>query len=398
MGQELVSTEGVFDPIRGWQFAEDNTPVAGEYRAIAIDAAGIATSHVQTLQQKLETIKANLEVGELTGLTADDLMGTLLYSTIVSYFAVNEASERMEVNTSDVVVYHRPSFGAFLTIAQSLFFLGIPLIVRFPGLEMDVDHMVNVVASRAHDREVRVSYIQHSGLRQSAYEHLIPEQLFANAANPVEAVSAVKALTFASRQGQRIYTITQDNIESAMPQLAISSDVKTKIQRAVTTGKHAIVSQLAVTVGNWTGVGYIIIDPETGSGAYLIEGEANGGILEWVSSNSTFLGFTAFAIGLSAVFAGPLVAALVVIYTAWVTFLITIAAMNEMLDNVTCERVLQCVENLSTFYGFLAALFFVIGLRAAGPTTLAIGFGGFSVISDDVFTMVASSCPAECPN
>ena len=33
----------------------------------------------------------------------------------------------------------------------------------------------------------------------------------------------------------------------------------------------------------WTGYGYSIVDPETGAGAYLIEGRGNGGVLAWLS-------------------------------------------------------------------------------------------------------------------
>jgi hypothetical protein len=61
-----------------------------------------------------------------------------------------------------------------------------------------------------------------------------------------------------------------------LPQLSLAPDVTAEIQAAVATGKVALVSQQEVTVGPWTGVGYIILDPETGAGAYQISGGANG--------------------------------------------------------------------------------------------------------------------------
>ena len=61
-----------------------------------------------------------------------------------------------------------------------------------------------------------------------------------------------------------------------LPQLTIAPDVKAEIQEAVTTEKLAMVSQHPVTIGSWAGVGYIILDPETGSGAYKISGGASG--------------------------------------------------------------------------------------------------------------------------
>jgi hypothetical protein len=50
-----------------------------------------------------------------------------------------------------------------------------------------------------------------AGILSSALEHAVPEQLFVNAQDPGEAVSAVKALQEASAAGQRIYHITPTN-------------------------------------------------------------------------------------------------------------------------------------------------------------------------------------------
>ncbi|RKZ44474.1 MAG: hypothetical protein DRR00_28090 [Candidatus Parabeggiatoa sp. nov. 3] len=62
-----------------------------------------------------------------------------------------------------------------------------------------------------------------------------------------------------------------------LPVLNISSDVKDEIRASVATSKVATVSQNNITVGSWTGVGYII--PDTGAGAYRISGGENGGYL-----------------------------------------------------------------------------------------------------------------------
>ncbi len=101
--------------------------------------------------------------------------------------------------------------------------------------------------------------------------------LFTNEENPGEAVSAVKALTIASNEGQRIYQVTQENVNAVLPVLNISTEVKDEIRDSVAVGKKATVSQNNITVGGWTGVGYIIADPDTGAGAYRISGGSNGG-------------------------------------------------------------------------------------------------------------------------
>jgi hypothetical protein len=43
--------------------------------------------------------------------------------------------------------------------------------------------------------------------------HLVPEQMFSTETEKAQGISAVKALAIASQQGQKIWTITPDNLE-----------------------------------------------------------------------------------------------------------------------------------------------------------------------------------------
>jgi len=142
----------------------------------------------------------------------------------------------------------------------------------------------------------------------SVWEHRIPEMLFTNEEHPGEAVSAVKALAVASAEGQRIYQVTQENVNAVLPVLNISSEVKDEIRASVAVGKKATVSQNNITVGSWTGVGYIIADPDTGAGAYRISGGENGG---WLLSALAGL-LAGFGILLSGLLADPLIGGAVI--------------------------------------------------------------------------------------
>jgi hypothetical protein len=279
MGQILVSTAGLYDPQRGWQEVENTPPIAGEYRALAINAAGIASRQVQVMQEKFTVTRAQLERRQLTGLTSEEITGDLLYSAILSYFAANDGTGLASARTAEMLEYRRPSFGSSIAKVQPHLLFDIPRTVTFSGFEMDITRLDSLVVSKANNRTAQMTYVRQRGLRQSALEHLIPERLFTDAQHPGDAVSAVKALTVASRQGQRLYTITPATIASVLPQLTIAPEVQAEIQEAIATGKHALVSQHNVTVGGWTGVGYIIVDSETGSGAYQISGGANGAFL-----------------------------------------------------------------------------------------------------------------------
>jgi len=55
--------------------------------------------------------------------------------------------------------------------------------------------------------------------------------------------------------------------------------VEQEIQSAIQAGKEVTVHEKPISAHGWTGYGYIITDPETGAGGYMIEGKGNGAIL-----------------------------------------------------------------------------------------------------------------------
>ena len=187
---------------------------------------------------------------------------------------------KISERVSGIVEYRKPSFGNFFAAAQPLYWLGIAKSVSFPGLIMDINRYVSINVAKDNNPATAIAYNKQSGARLSAYEHLIPEKIFTDAAHPGQGMSAIKALAVASAQGQKIFTITLQNMATVLPQLTISPGVQMEIQNAVAAGKEATVSQSKVTVGGWTGVGYVITDPTTGAGAYKISGGANGGFIK----------------------------------------------------------------------------------------------------------------------
>ena len=98
-------------------------------------------------------------------------------------------------------------------------------------------------------------------------------------ADCAQAVSAVKAIAIAQAEGQRIYTINQSNAATALAKLPVGGTVGQEIQSAVMAGKEVTVHERQMNAHGFSGYGYIITDPETGSGAYMIEGKGNGGSL-----------------------------------------------------------------------------------------------------------------------
>jgi len=93
----------------------------------------------------------------------------------------------------------------------------------------------------------------------------------------IASVSAVKIMQIANSQGIPTYQITSENISQVLPLLQIPSDVKSEIQNSINAGMVVTTIKNEITYNGWTGTGYIILDPDTGAGAYMISGGLSGG-------------------------------------------------------------------------------------------------------------------------
>jgi len=211
----------------------------------------------------------------------------------------------VQAKTMKVASVRLPSQSFFLLKLDTYSIFGIPQSVSAAGLAMDVGRNINIVKALDGDNAKKVQYVLASGMNSSALEHSVPEQMFSTPDNPADGVSAVKALKIANDQGIPIYTINQSNIDTILPQLQVAPDVKADIVNAVNAGKVVTVSKTNITFNGWTGCGYIIIDPTTGNGAYMISGGMNGAII------AITLIVTALLLLTIAVAIGPLVTVLV---------------------------------------------------------------------------------------
>ena len=123
------------------------------------------------------------------------------------------------------------------------------------------------------------AYNRATGPSMSLNENLVPEQLFDDpktTEKEAEGVSAVKAIQIAQQQGQTVYTITRENYAQVLPKLQLS--MMADIRDAVNAERTVTTHEKSIQYKGWHGSGYIIIDPHSGAGAYLIDGGANGSL------------------------------------------------------------------------------------------------------------------------
>ncbi|MBL7251380.1 transglutaminase-like domain-containing protein [Alloalcanivorax marinus] len=291
MGSGLASEMGYWQPGRGWDTSE-NKPIAGEFRALALDLQGISGPAAEKLQTDLETTQAKLEDEEYSGLTKQQLVGDMLYSTILSYFAFNDMQDRINERQMNSVGYRAPSYGLFKTSLQPRYWFGIPRNVTAGGLTMDVDNVLAIQVDKDNDRKRWIARNLAIGARLSAMEHSLPEQMYSTEDNSAHGISAVKALQLATAEGQKIWTITRKNLNQALAALDLGLAEEADIRNAVLAGKEVTAHERPVNFHGRASVGYTVLDPDTGAGAYLIASGENGGDLidEYLSTLLALVG------------------------------------------------------------------------------------------------------------
>ncbi|MBI5675887.1 MAG: transglutaminase domain-containing protein [Nitrospirae bacterium] len=199
---------------------------SGNYYGIAFDLGRISQEQMEALKTKLASTKAKLEAQNFTGLTKDDILGDLLYTTALSYHAEFGVMNQVSANTMGLVAITYPSETIFSSELKSNYYYGIPVSVSPNGLAMDADRLITLVKSLDGDAEKPKQFMLNAGTNGSALEHSVPEQLWSTTENPGEGISAVKAIKIANDQGIPIYTINKSNINTILPQLQIETAEK----------------------------------------------------------------------------------------------------------------------------------------------------------------------------
>ncbi|MFV1873881.1 MAG: transglutaminase domain-containing protein, partial [Oleiphilus sp.] len=210
MGTQLHSSLGLYSPSEGWTTSY-NKPIAGEYAAIAIDLQGIASEQLDKVKKELETTQAQIEAEDYSTITKHKLTGNMLYSNVLSYFALNNVQDELAARSADIVTYRAPSLGLFRTQLDPLYQWGVAKEVSFPGMVMDIDQVKTVTISKDFDLDKYRAFNQSQGARYSYMEGLVPQMFFSQEEEPLTGISTISVLEKASQLGQKIITITNEN-------------------------------------------------------------------------------------------------------------------------------------------------------------------------------------------
>ncbi|MCH7311201.1 transglutaminase domain-containing protein [Acinetobacter sp. ANC 4805] len=381
LGTEIQAQMGFMSPNNNWSLPNKQFS-AGEYHAIGYNMQGIGKPQMERLKAKLEAAKTKIESkddAQIKTLNNHDVTGTMLQSVVQSYFGINDVQDEVQERPSGIINNSFMSFGTFSTSLQGVYSWGVLRTAKFAGMVMDIDRIGATIVDSDNKQSNVLAFTQSQGPRQSLNENQIPEMFF-NDPNSlkknVAGVSAVKVLQIASSQGQKIYKIDQSNIDKILPELNHSNQVTTDVRNAIAAGKIVTISQTKINFNTWNGSGYIITDPNTGSGAYMISGGLNGGAIDVLSDalNGPLVGAGLAILGLLALLlpAGSALILVVFIFSLVMSILTLVFGMYDLYKS-------KCPISDVLGFGLVTTIFLILGLSNIRSIAAWIGFNSWLI-------------------
>ena len=252
-----------------------NTFTVGAYYAIVFDMGKVPSRVLGEHATSLNMTNYRLSLNETA--TKDELVGELLYLNGLTYFYENDFSSE-EQSLSIHIRWYRPTPAQAITSMDLKVwydYWGNPVDLDTGGMTIDVDR--NVIALVGENSNVTTSFMLSTGMMGSTLEYGVFEQLY-----NVTSVSAMKILQEANNRRIPIYTINQTNIDEILPILQLPSYIKNWIESDVNAGRIVVVPEREIQIEDWNGTGWVVIDPDTGAGAYYI----SGGLAEEISGGN----------------------------------------------------------------------------------------------------------------
>ncbi len=332
---------------------------AGSYVSVAAIAGNVsprALTNIQTVVEQTDSILESGDETQIATLGREAIPGDLFYAGTLGYYAQYTALSQITGLQRNAHHYLAAGLGSFGYEPNVDTFFGLPRAITLGGVTLNIP-IINVAGASISDTEQKRNFVLQIGAISSSLEYAVPEQMFTSEQNPGEAISAVKALSKANAAGQRIYHLTPANQTNALQNIHHDSSTMAEIQSALAVGKEVVTHTDPVSVPGYTGAGYIIIDPITGSGAYKIGGGINGGVL-------VFLGFLLLA----AIIALPAIAAVSTVVFAFTASLKAVAVVLSLWSSLALYNAASELKGALKGFMLGASKFQLTIARILSPT------------------------------
>jgi hypothetical protein len=255
--------------------------IAGSYLSIAAVGGDVSPQKLEDLKAQVEATKTTLESNDpnqIGGLTRENLLGDIFYSGTLGYYSMLNNLADIAGIEENAQHYLSAGYGSFGYEPKVDYFFGTPRLLNTGSAVMNIP-MLRVVGEKSNNKNSEKSYNIRVGLISSALEDIVPQKILnVDPLNPAQSISAVKAIRIALENGQKLYKITAGNSTATLPLLHQDQQTIDEIKVALSSHKEVFIHPNSISISSqWSGAGYIILDPETGDAAYKISGGLNGG-------------------------------------------------------------------------------------------------------------------------
>lgn len=276
-----------------------------------------------------------------------DYLGSILRLTGVMYFSqldiyTQTLAEKNNINCEDTVKIGVFGFkpGVYPSKVQVA---GEPYGIDKNG-QFFVDIISNSISmvSKISDNNQLKAFSLERGFISSELESAILEQIIG-----IESLSTVQLFKRAQENGINIVSLSKKTAKK-VSDLKISSEDATRLQAEIDAGNTIITMEQSITVGNWTGIGYIIETGNQASHTFMISGNMNGGICSSSVNIAAIIGIAIDEIWIAesvALFMTALTAMTSLAFVPVSTLVLSVIAIEFMVFDI-----LEMIENNYDYY------------------------------------------------
>ena len=259
-------------PVASWNESIPNSLVAGEYYEIGLNLSGSIGQKYNDWLQAVRRITTAISSGNIESLNGEDIQGQSLEGIIKGYFNLYNVINFTGSKQASIVKMILPSMGMAVQCMTVEYMWGVPSKASAGGIAMDVDRMFSATFAQDGDKTKAIAYTLQDGIWSSILEHMVPEIFQKAPDNTFESISAIKALQIANDLSIPILQVDKSNFASRKTLLSVGNEVMSSMENAVNAGAVVITPVSSFSYRNWAGIGYIILNPVSGSGAYMVGG------------------------------------------------------------------------------------------------------------------------------
>jgi len=184
--------------------------------------------------------------------------------------AAADFSERLARLEGLPLVHPFPTFATVGSVVEPVGSAGLIERLDWRGIYVDADLFgARVVATP----EAESRFLILAGLEASAQERALFERY------GMASVSADLLVALAHARGVTVHEIDLASLNTILPTLPFSAAIKAEIDGWVRAGGSALVPAAALDFVEFSGVGYILLDGDTGEARYQLSGSLSGGMI-----------------------------------------------------------------------------------------------------------------------